>query len=772
MDDTKHLEIIIAALFHDFGKICQRAKIDDCLSPNMEGQLLPKTKDGRYSHKHAWYSHGAVLQLKDCLPNRVNCDVVARLAASHHNPGTKEEWIIAEADRLSSGADRSPRELDAEQGLSFIEQPALSVFNSLDLGNGLPNKKSYYSLKPLSAENAKPEEAQKYSSEDYRQIWVGLKKDLLAIKTDNIDTWLEAVNSALEHWTWAVPSTTIDQPDISLYDHLKTTAAFASAIWLFYKAEWSQINEQDIRAPDKERFILLSGDVSGIQNYIFDLKTAKGSAKMLRSRSFMVKVMADSSARMIEREFGATGFAEISNAGGRFLLVLPALENYKQKTNTIREKIELECIKRFFGQPAIIISEPVLLSKSAFMQSQYAYTRKLVDMAGREAKQKKLQSGLNKIGAILGHEYEAITAQAEVGVCPSCELRAIYKDGLCRHCKELHVVGTDLPKAKILAISKRDFGKSSLTLLDGEKLYLYDSIEKAPTDSLYLSVRDYIAGYAYLKLPYIVPEKENGDTKEFSELAEDAKGAKHLAMFKADLDNLGAIFSIGLGERASISRYSSISRTLDYFFGHVVRHIIFSNPKFQNIYSVFSGGDDLCVLGPWDKIIELAECIEKQFRLFTGNNNNLTISGGIALAGSGLPVGRIVEEAEAMLELSKEKPEKNSISIFGLSVGWEDYRLLLKDGNFVADKMLTAKTSTSLIYSMIESSRMAEAFDRGQISMANSLWKSHFLYKISRTNADKEVKEVLTKYAVNSKMMRNIRIVASIALYANRSGGS
>lgn len=778
MQNIKHIEVIIAALFHDLGKITQRGKVDDCLTPDMEGQLLPLSKDKRYTHKHAWYTHGAVLQLRSCLPEEVNAERVARLAAAHHNPGTWEEWIIAHADRISSGADRTPKELDAESDASFIEQPAMSVFNSVILDGCASQKPKYNRLEALSATASRPIDFFRNDSAAYKRIWEGLKNDLLAIRMTDLDSWFAAVDASLEHWTWSVPSTTIDQPDISLYDHLRTTAAFASALYLYVIN--SDVDPEGMDAHLKKTtthpFLMVTGDISGIQNYIFDIKTAKGSAKMLRARSFLVKALSGSAARSIERRFGSNRFAELSNAGGRFTLVLPALATGFDVMAAARTELETESIKRFFGQLGVIISAPLPVSISDLMQSKYRETAFALQSLAQEAKLKKFQAGLSLTGHIIGHEYESLTSGLDAGiaVCPFCELRPTAENSdVCSFCGELQNAGTDLPRTQWIAITRKDIGPRCLTLLNGERMYLYDSPVRLPgKDAIVQSTNDYNAGYGYEKLPYIVAVDGSGDIMEFGQLADAAAGSKHLAMFKADLDNLGAIFSIGLGSHASISRYAALSRTLDYFFGHIVRAFLASEDKNRFIYSVFSGGDDLCVLGPWNNVLDFAVRIHQLFEEYTGSNRFLTISAGMALAGAGLPVGRISDEAEDALEASKSARGKASITIFGETVLWPEFETMLEHGNVLAANLGSGDASTALVYSMIENAKRAAAFESGVIDRENSLWKSHFEYMLKRTKASTQTVSILREYAVNTRSMRRARIPASFALYMNRGGGA
>ncbi len=119
------------------------------------------------------------------------------------------------------------------------------------------------------------------------------------------------------------------------------------------------------------------------------------------------------------------------------------------------------------------------------------------------------------------------------------------------------------------------------------------------TEEILFSVNEYKSGYSLSKIPYYLPTNENGEVKDFEELVGLGNGEDSftkLAMLKADLDNLGSVFSEGLRESISISRYATLSRMLNYFFSLYVNYSLKANDNFKDIYTVFSGGDDLCVI--------------------------------------------------------------------------------------------------------------------------------------------------------------------------------
>src|SRR5690625_6051188 len=92
---------------------------------------------------------------------------------------------------------------------------------------------------------------------------------------------MKTLLSLLRKYTWCIPSATNTMPDISLYDHLKTTAAIAVCLHDSEQIEeYGKLPEtfDGLKEEEKNRFALLVGDFSGIQKFIYQL-TSKGAAK-------------------------------------------------------------------------------------------------------------------------------------------------------------------------------------------------------------------------------------------------------------------------------------------------------------------------------------------------------------------------------------------------------------------------------------------------------------------------------------------------------------
>src|SRR3990170_1834328 len=118
-------KIAIAAFLHDIGKFAERASVAEKQSDDLEAgfflfwevfiynnDLYQPHYNNIYTHKHAVYTAGFIDHIEKFLPREFNKgewgldDSFMNLAAGHHKPETPLQWIIAMADRVSSGFDR------------------------------------------------------------------------------------------------------------------------------------------------------------------------------------------------------------------------------------------------------------------------------------------------------------------------------------------------------------------------------------------------------------------------------------------------------------------------------------------------------------------------------------------------------------------------------------------------------------------------------------------------------------------------------------------
>ena len=201
--------------------------------------------------------------------------------------------------------------------------------------------------------------------------------------------------------------------------------------------------------------------------------------------------------------------------------------------------------------------------------------------------------------------------------------------------------------------------------------------------SSFMASRLWVADYA--------AKNEIGKVLDFNELAESSgdktgKGIKRLGVLRADVDGLGAAFIAGFIHKenknpeayATLSRYAALSRSMALFFRKIIKGIckkelpegikpfyLFEDKDGEprKIHVVYSGGDDLFLVGAWDDLMGFAVDLKRAFSVYT--NGKLTFSAGLGLYSSTYPISRMAEVTGELEELAKNSPGKNSIALFG-----------------------------------------------------------------------------------------------------------
>ena len=750
-------EIVLAAWLHDIGKFAQRAG-----------------EEGSGGHQN--YTEKFLQKVKECLPKDMNADEVIRLASRHHNPTEYDEWIIAHGDRISNGAPENNNSDETPEKL--YQKPLVHLASSLHIKGKDKPLPLYTPLKPMEGKAIFAQENVNANKQEYLALWKDFEKDFRAIKgkAREFHEFIRSLDTLMERYCWCIPSSTVHNTDISLYQHSKLAAAFAGTLYLYNKENNTE-KESVLNDNNEEAFLFVQGDISGIQKYIFDLKPAKNNAELLRARSFQVLILSDSIALYLAEQFGVSRENIIISAGGKFLLLAPNTQTVKNKLPELRLEIERYFLREFAGKIAFILSDGIPASSKSVEQGNTQELLNRIGTCGDMAKQKKMQAVIRKHGPVLEELYNDL--QKNGIICTCCETLAACPDDkkMCKNCRDLLKKG-----GQLIRVNKIVLKTGTLTPFSE----MVSLLRKDDQQFGYLT--EYSAGYPLMFLPYTAPLKENGSLRTFEDIAKGEKGDKgdnKLAMFRANIDNLGFVFtsSCSWGEGAenkiSFSRYAQLSRHLHYFFSAFLAGFISDNsdhPEYgKNIYTVFSGGDDLCVIGAWDTIMRFAADFRKNFSAFTNNNPSVTLSGGIALFGPRLPVRSAAAMAEEALEKAKDRKDekktvKNGISIFGVTVSWAEYEKSLEDAETIEKFIKNKEVSSAVVYKMIDFANRAQMVKNG--SLRDMVWMSNYRYTLAR-NIKPENKKALKffhKFGVTPEVMEKSRIAVSYALYRNRKG--
>ena len=548
-------------------------------------------------------------------------------------------------------------------------------------------------------------------------------------------------------------------PDISLFDHSKTTAAIAACLYK-YHSENDNLSIENVKNREIPKFRLLCGDISGIQKYIFDLSEGgvKGAGRILRARSVYIQILGKVTIHYILHKLNLPFICNIMEAGGKFTLLVPNLDIVEKSLVDVYRDICNYTKSEFNGELTINLNWDTKLKGEDFDIDVFPKIIKKHERNIENEKSRKLFPVLTENkkwkckNFILEERYEKYEDKA----CRICNKNPIEKEDVCKECNKQIDLGKWLSLGIFITFSKKKpdnqrnielfKGKYFVSILkekirDTTEYYLIEKLYKSKEKLNFEFPVKFMANYVPLKKS--TEDTETLFPKTFSDIADASirkdnnnkkKGSLLLGFVKADIDRLGFIFRYGLGDNISISRYTSLSRMLDIFFTGYLETLIKSEKRFNNIYTVYAGGDDLFLISDWETAILFSERIYKEFREFTCNNDDITLSCGIDINRARYPVRMAAKRADLNLELSKNKG-KDCITFFNTTIKWEDFGSLKDFAEFLKTKISDKKSNikTGFVHRLLKYHLMAEeAFREIDANVEGLRFHSLMNYDINR----------------------------------------
>jgi CRISPR-associated protein Csm1 len=832
----------LAAYLHDLGKFAERARIEEAEQKDADGnsraeiskQLYCPQFDSRYTHVHAAYTAIAFDLLEHHLPELVGADMapfrpwsdrdaddsLINAAARHHKPDTFLQWIIATADRVASGFEREEFEAynraadDPNLHTNHYTARQLTLFEQVRLFDDARSRPQQYAwcypLQALSPQTIFPVEAKACEPKnndaaqaEYRALWCEFSarlEDIPPAHRANLPLWLDHFDTLWQCYTQAIPAATAGntKPEVSLYDHSRTTAALAAALWRFHHDRGDDPDATALALRqrsdwDEDKFLLVQGDFSGIQDFIFATggETQKRAAKLLRGRSFYVSLLTECAALRVLEALGLPPTSQIINAAGRFLIVAPHSPAVLATLAEVQREFDAWFLQHSFGQTGIgLATMPASCNDFRHGEGDESPFKELMRRLFENQEEGKLRRlGLCDDAAPEPIFESFLTAfDPDKGACavdgrlPATE----PLDGTDRH---ISLLASDQIAAggwlasddkQRLLITRTPIGHGALRVpmfgyhaaFTGSEeasgrfgaLARSGELRRAWDYSLPLDVAAPLwAGYARRAVNGHVPrfdemsaqddwryggiedgddERRLGAVKTLNHLAcEDkqlnerdrAVGVEALMVLKGDVDNLGLIFQHGL-QNYSFAKMAALSRQMNAFFTvHLPR---LCRDEVPNTYTVFDGGDDFFLIGPWHQTLELARRMRQDFARYVAHNPELHFSAGLSMTKPGLPVRELGRLAEETLERAKavgakDKPAtaKNAVTAFDRAVTWDRFDRLMDMAGALKNQADELDLSTAYLYALLGYAEMAgKAHERPE----NALWHSHFAYRTAR----------------------------------------
>ena len=408
-------------------------------------------------------------------------------------------------------------------------------------------------------------------------------------------------------------------------------------------------------------------------------------------------------------------------SGGHFYILTDNTKETQDKVKAVAEKINQKLVKLFSGTLYLAMGCELLCANDLMAESDTVHHKKNIfrSVSEKVSISKSSRYGPDILMELFNENSNVNRADQGARECDICHVStdrlSSYSGNesndsidiqACEVCNGLYHLGATLidDKRSVFAVLSKKAedvdGTIPISALsdscwltaasqDDLKQWAEAGILKRIYDkngsytSSFMASRLWVADYA--------AKNEMGKALDFNELAEISgdkkeKGIKRLGVLRADVDGLGAAFIAGFIHKenknpeayATLSRYAALSRSIALFFRKIINSIckkelpegikpfyLFEDKESEprKIHVVYSGGDDLFLVGAWDDLMGFAVDLKRVFSVYT--NGKLTFSAGLGLYSSTYPISRMAEVTGELEELAKNSPGKNSIALFG-----------------------------------------------------------------------------------------------------------
>ena len=774
------LQSTYGGLLHDTGKAVYRA-----------GRQRGSHSEQGYQFLHGVLPGAGWAPALDCVRYH---HAAALRGAAKTLPADSPAYIVYLADDLSAAADR--REVEGESSSFRRDLPLDSVFTHLNgshPGWMMPAQPQDGSLKL-------PRPQQPLSASVYADAVRKLSECLPDLQPQ--PEWINSLLGLLETQFSCFPSSTFtgESPDVSLFDHAKTTAAIAACISEYVQANSitdlrKALFEQEKDFCQKGAFLLYTADFSRIQKFLYTVHT-ENALRSLRSRSFFLELLMEHYLDELLAGCGVSRANLIYSGGGHCYVLLPNTAAVAETLTRWNRQFN-RWLQQQFGTQLFLANAWTPCSGN--------------DLTNTPAEKSPYKELFRRVNRLLEqHKFHRYTAEdlrqlnstaayPDGRECKVCGTSANLKDDLCPWCKLFVDLSIKIQNKRVLVVSRQPSAADDCTLptLDGSSAYLTTTDRAAAQKRLSSGepvLWVYTKNTPYSPLPsttnlYVDDYSDNNSTEE---LAGQSEGVRRIAVCRMDVDNLGHAFISGFEQEnekdpvkrmhyVTLSRTSAFSRQMSLFFKGYINPILsgeFEHCRALQVAVVYSGGDDVFLVGAWTDVLEGARRIREALRRYTCGA--LTISAGIGIYGDHFPIRQAASLTAGLEDEAKSLPHKDGIALFAAGDGhcypWDTYL-----ERICGEKLITleryfssgdSEHGTAFLYRLMELLRQAQA--GGGIALAR------YAYLLARLepkrNAPnypgyKRFSEDMYRWALNSAYRGELLTAICIYVYRNRKRG-
>ena len=743
--------LVLGALLHDIGKFWQRSGI-------------------RRKHEHLGADFLDLPVIRNKIEALVDLRDVQNIISDHHESGVYDVLVrIAQiADRLASGERRA---LGRQKTQIPWETPLKSVFAQIyNRENGL--SKMFYPTRKLvlnrdtifPCKNVKP---------DYDSLWQEFLDEAERLPNGDFAIFFEALLNLLKKYTWCVPSAAYkDHADISLFDHSKVTAAIA---WCLYALR-DQLNpvEQFVsnRGGDRKAQVatLVGGDISGIQSFIYAI-SSDGAAKSLRGRSVFLNLLSDAVVGYAMRQLGNPPICNLIYSSGGHFYFLTSVDQ-AENISRVRKEISEHLFDAFGGEIYCGLEAVTLVAED--FQREMGNREGRLNIGDRWAElMGKLGMGKRqKFGDLMRDQFNDFFEPLGTGkvdeVCTVChvEISPVTRRGvgaytednspICSLCHSFEQLGDRVRRSKYLMT--RDIPpRKSQAMTWGRALekfgrnYRFTPDLKSNWDRVYTLdntafLSDGAQGFRFVGKAAPI-DQETGSVRDFSHLADASEGIPRWGLLRMDIDNLGKIFSEGLGDQLSLSRITTLSSMISLFFEGYVNTLCETTDP-DRLYVIYTGGDDSFIVGSWDAALDFVQKLQTDFRNYTCGNPKITLSAALTLEARKYPLYKAANRCGEWLDgLAKNHTDdsrglqKDSFAFLGQPVFWRDFgqiermkKLIVNLVNDGGRGLLQRLMSAYNLYDENKQRLSSQSLSRDEMErlVQNDRWRWRLAYSLAR----------------------------------------